>query len=100
MNAIAEALAERGTSARNLLALQFGPERGLKVVMIGGEPHPATYPSLEDIFEMVCNTCEQDGIIPSELERITFFDTEINLECAHRGEEVVYTYPLPSTTVH
>jgi len=49
---------------------------------------------------MVSTTCEQDGITMRELERITFFDTEINLECSGHGGEAVYTYPIQASTVH
>jgi hypothetical protein len=49
---------------------------------------------------MVCATCEEDGITLPELERITFFDTEINLECSSQGGEAVYTYPIEASTVH
>jgi hypothetical protein len=99
MGAIAEELAERGTSARDLLALQFEAGSGDLQVVVGREPHPATYPALEEIFGMVSETCEQDGITLAEVELITFSDTEINLKCA--GDDgVVYTYPLETATVH
>jgi hypothetical protein len=100
LKAVADDLANRGASSRDLLALQFEAERGNLKVLLGRERHPAHYPSLEDIFRMVSTTCEQDGITMRELERITFFDTEINLECSGHGGEAVYTYPIQASTVH
>jgi hypothetical protein len=49
---------------------------------------------------MVIDTCEQDGIAVPQLQRITFFDSEINLECASPEGEAAYTYPIESATVH
>ena len=98
--AVAQELAERGTTSRDLLALQFEEESGDLRVLVGHYPHPVNYPSLEDILGMVCATCEEDGIALSDLERIIFFDTEINLECARLDGEAVYTYPVASCIVH
>jgi hypothetical protein len=100
LNAIADDLTMRGTSSRDLLALQFEVQSGNLKVLVARVRHPANYPSLEDIFRMVSHTCEQDGIIVRELEQITFFDTEINLECAGHGGDAVYTYPIQASTVH
>jgi hypothetical protein len=99
MVAIAEELAIRGTSARDLLALQFEAGSLDIKVMVRPVPLAADYPALEDIFEMVSETCEQDGISLSDLGRITFFDTEINLECSG-FDAAVYTYRLNPVTVH
>jgi hypothetical protein len=101
LDAVAEALAaERGTSSRDLLALQFEKEGGDLRVLVGREPHPAGYPPLENILRMVIETCEQDGITVPQLQRITFFDSEINLECARPEGAAAYTYPIESCTVH
>ena len=100
MDAIAEALAERGTGSRDLLALQFEEKSGDLRVFLGREPHPADYPPLEEILRMVIVTCEQDGITVPQLQRITFFDAEINLECAGPEGEAAYTYPIQTSTLH
>jgi hypothetical protein len=100
LDAVAEVLAERGTGSRDLLALQFEEKSGDLRVLLGREPHPAGYPPLEDILRMVIDTCEQDGIAVPQLQRITFFDSEINLECASPEGEAAYTYPIESATVH
>jgi hypothetical protein len=100
LDAVAEALAERGTSSRDLLALQFEKEGGDLRVLVGRGPHPAGYPPLEDILRIVIETCEQNGITVPQLQRITFFDSEINLECASPEGEAAYTYPIESCTVH
>ena len=100
LNAIAQELEDRGTTSRDLVMLQFEAESGDLKVHVGRKPRPAHYPSLENILGMVCATCEEDGITLPELERITFFDTEINLECSSLGGEAVYTYPIESSTVH
>jgi len=100
LNAIAEELEDRGTSSRDLLALQFEAESGDLKVHVGRKPRPAHYPSLENIFGRVCDTCEEDGITLPELERITFFDTKVNLECSSPGGEAVYTYPIGAPTLH
>jgi hypothetical protein len=68
-------------------------------VLLGREAHPANYPALEEILNMVSETCEHAGITLSDLGRITFFDTEINLECSGL-EGAVYTYLLETVTVH
>jgi hypothetical protein len=49
---------------------------------------------------MVIVTCEQDGITVPQLQRITFFDAEINLECAGPEGEAAYTYPIQASTLH
>ena len=100
LNAIAEELETRGTTSRDLVMLQFEEESGDLRVLLGRNPHPAHYPSLEIILGMVCATCEEDGIALPELERITFFDTQISLECSSQGGEAVYTYPIEASTVH
>jgi hypothetical protein len=100
LNAIAEELAERGTTSRELVALQFEPERRNLRVLVRRQRHPANYPSLEDIIRMVCQTCEQEGITVLDLERITFLDAQINLECSSPEGEAVYTYPIQASTVH
>jgi hypothetical protein len=100
LNAIAEELETRGTTSRDLVMLQFEADSGDLRVLVDRKPHPAYYPSLGNILGMVCATCEEDGITLAELERITFFDTEINLECSSLGGEAVYTYPIEATTVH
>jgi len=100
LNAIGEELETRGTTSRDLVMLQFEPGSGDLRVLVGRKPHPAHYPSLENILGMVCVTCEEDGITLPELERITFFDTEINLECSSHDGEAVYTYPIQAATVH
>ena len=100
LNAIAQDLEKGGTSSRELLALQFEQDTANVKVLVGREPHAANYPSLEYIFGMVIQTCEQDGITPNQLERITFFDTEINMECSGPSGEAIYTYPIPGLTVH
>ena len=89
----------RGTSVRDLLALQF--EAGSLDLTVIGRPVPLAgdYPALEDIFEMVSETCEQDGISLTDLGRITFFDTEINLDCSG-VDAPVFTYRLDPVTVH
>lgn len=100
LDAVAEALAERGTSSRDLLALQFAEKNGNLKVLVGRDPHPADYPPLEDILRMVIETCEQHGITVPQLQRITFFDSEINLECASPEGDAAYTYPIETATVH
>ena len=99
MGAVADELAMRGTSARDLVALQFEAGSFDLRVIVRPEPHPASYPELVDIFDIVSETCEQDGIALSDITRITFFDTEINLECSG-VDGAVYTYPLEPVTVH
>jgi hypothetical protein len=100
LNAIAEALAERGTTSRELLSLQFEAESGNLRVVVGRERRPTNYPSLEDILRMVCHTCEEHGIGVSELERITFLDADINLECVRFEGKAFYTFPIQASTVH
>jgi hypothetical protein len=100
LNAIAQDLAASGTSSRELLALQFDRKTENVKVLVGREPHAANYPSLEHIFGMVAQTCEEDGICPEQLERITFFDTEINVECSSSRGDALYTYPIESLTLH
>jgi hypothetical protein len=100
LNAIAGDLTRRGTTSRDLVALQFELRNGNLKVLIGSKRHPENYPSLEEVFRMVSHTCEQDGIALRELEQITFFDTEINLECSGHDGEAVYTYPIHASTVH
>lgn len=99
MGAIADELAARGTSARDLVALQFEAASFDLRVIVRPEPHRASRPELGEIFAMVSETCKQDGIALSDLARITFFDTEINLECSG-VDGAVYTYPLEAVTVH
>ena len=98
MDAIVEELAERGTRSRDLLALQFEKEN-LKV-LVGREAHPPNYPPLEEILSQVIETCEQDGITVSHLQRISFFDERINLECNSPKGEAAYTYPIQASTLH
>ena len=100
LNAIAEELETRGTTSRDLLALQFGAESGDLRVLVGRKPRLASYPSLENIFGRVCDTCEEEGITLPELERITFSDTKVNLECSSLAGEAVYTYPIAAPTLH
>jgi hypothetical protein len=61
LNAITEELAERRTTSRDLLAMQFETESGDLRVLVGRKPHPAHYPSLENILGMVCATSRSTG---------------------------------------
>ncbi len=100
LSAIAEELDAWGTTSRHLRALQFEARSGNLRVFVGREPHPAGYPSFDNILRMICATCEEDGINVPQLELITFFDTEINLECSRMDGDAVYTYQVEAATVH
>ena len=100
IDAVAEMLAEGGTSSRDLMALQFGEESGDVKVLLRREPHPEDYPRLEDILRMVIDTCEEDGITLNQLQRISFFDSNINLECDLPDGEAAYSLPIEASTLH
>jgi hypothetical protein len=88
-------MTDRGTTSRELLALEFDPESG-EISVFGGEAvHTAGYPTLETIFKNIGKVCAADGIGVHQLRRVTFLEDQITLESVSRtGKWELRTYPI------
>ena len=96
--ALCEDMTERGTTSRELLALEFDPESGEVSVIGGAAVHAASYPPLKTILEMIGKACVADGIAVLGLRRITLWEEQITVEWVSRtGKWETHTYPLEQT---
>jgi hypothetical protein len=92
--ALCQDMTERGTTSRELVALEFDPESGDISVLGGAAVHAAGYPALETILEKIGRACVADGIAVHQLRRITFLEDQVILEGVSRpGEWELRTYP-------
>jgi len=92
---VADTLDRRGTEARNLAAIAFIAESGQIAVSTRAEPLPDRYPELAEILDDIGRTCRDEGIAVDQLQRITFFEDEVNLETDdRRGGTDVFTWPI------
>ena len=93
--ALCQDMTDRGTTSRELLALEFDPESGEISVFGGAEVHAADYPALETILKNIGKICVADGIGVHQLRRITFLEEQIVLEwVSHTGKWELRTYPI------
>jgi hypothetical protein len=93
--ALCQDMTERGTTSRELVALEFDPESGEISVFGGAAVHGAGYPALKTIFERIGRACVADGIAVHRLRRITFLEEQITLEwVSHTGKWELDTYPI------
>jgi len=96
--ALCQDMSERGTTSRELVALEFDPETGEISVVGGVAVHAAGYPALETILEKIGKICVADEIGVHQLRRITFLEEHITLEWVSRtGKRETHTYPLEQT---
>jgi hypothetical protein len=93
--ALCQDMTERGTTSRELVALEFDPESA-EISAIGGVAvHAAGYPALRTILEKIGRACVADGIAVHWLRRITFLEERITLEWVSRaGKWELHTYPI------
>jgi hypothetical protein len=88
-------MTERGTTSRELVALEFDPESGEISVFGGVVVHAAGYPTLKAILEMIGTACVADGIAVHQLRRIAFLAEQITLEWVSRtGKWELKTYRI------
>jgi len=88
-------MTKRGTTSRELVALEFDPESGEISVFGGVVVHAADYPALETILEKIGRACVADGIGVHQLRRITFLEEQVTLEWVSRtGKWELHTYPI------
>ena len=88
-------LARRGTTARDLMALEFDQDTGDMTVRMRATPHAERYPALKSLLEGVGRVCAADGITVNQLRCIVFFDDEISVRLvSDDGRGRIYTYPI------
>jgi hypothetical protein len=93
--ALCQDMTERGTTSRELVALEFDPESGEISVLGGVAGHAADYPALKAILEKIGRACVADGIAVHQLRRITFLEEQVTLEWVSRtGKWELHTYPI------
>ncbi len=93
--ALSQDMIERGTTSRELVALEFDPESGEISVFGGAAVHAADYPALKTILEKIGKICVADEIGVHQLRRITFLEEHITLEWVSRtGKWELHTYPI------
>jgi hypothetical protein len=90
--ALCEDMTERGTSSRELVALEFDPESGEISVLGGVAVHAAGYPALKTILEKIGRACVADVIAVHQLRRITFFGGGDNPRAGFPHREVGTLY--------
>ena len=96
--ALCQDMSERGTTSRELVALEFDPETGEISVVGGVAVHAAGYPALKTILEKIGKICVADEIGVHQLRRITLLEEQIAVEWVSRtGKWETHTYPLEQT---
>jgi hypothetical protein len=95
LKGVYDELAEWDTTSRHLVAIVFDPVTGEFKTLTRIQPHADGYPELRAILEMVAAKCTADRIDLSQLRRIAFLETEINLEWVNdAGQLQVSSFPL------
>lgn len=88
-------LARRGTTARELMALEFDQDTGGITVRMRATPLAERYPGLDALLEGVGRVCAADGITVRQLRCVVFLDDEISVRLvSDDGRRRIYTYPL------
>jgi hypothetical protein len=80
--ALCQDMTKRGTTSRELLALEFDPESGEISAFGRAATLAAGYPALGTVLKYIGKVCVADGIGVHQLRRITFCEGEIVLEWA------------------
>jgi hypothetical protein len=92
---LGDELRNRGTAARDLLAISFKPDHGHVTVSTRKQPLSDRYPQLAQIFDDIGRTCRDEGIAADQLRRICFFEDKVNLETDDtEGGTDVFTWPI------
>ena len=98
---VADELDGRGMSARDLVAITFTGQRNQIAVSTRLHPLPQRYPKLSEILDDVGRTCRDEGISVEQLQRISFFEDEVNLETDDkRGGTDIFTWPILPASLH
>lgn len=98
LNAICESLSARGTSSRELVALEFDVQSANVKVLTRSKWHVEGYPELPEVLGKIGRDCVEDGINVRQLRKITFFEDEVAFEwMTAEGQREVYNYPLRPT---
>lgn len=95
LNEISEVLVERNTSSRELAALEFERDGRDVSVRIRRELHGEWYPSLGNILGTIGRSCGQRGIAVSQLRRIAFLESGINVELVGEPDRAGKILPFP-----
>jgi hypothetical protein len=98
---VADELDQRGTEARNLVAITFRADGDQIEISTRLHPLPDRYPELPEILDDIGRTCRDEGIAVGQLRRITFFEDEVNLETDdRRGGTDIFTWPVLPSSLH
>jgi hypothetical protein len=101
LGVVAGELEGRGLSARDLVAITFTDGREQIAVSTRLHPLPQRYPELAEILDDVGRTCRDEGIAVEQLQRITFFEDEVNMETDDkRGGTDIFTWPILPASLH
>jgi hypothetical protein len=93
--ALCQDMTERGTTSRELVALEFDPESAEISALGGVAVHAAGYPALKTVLEKIGRACVADGIAVHRLRRITFLEEQITLEWVScTGNRQLNAYPI------
>jgi hypothetical protein len=92
---VGEDLKRHGTTARQLGALEFDADGRDIVVLCRPGLHAEDYPRLDAILAEIGRGCLQDGVATSQLHRIVFWETKIDVELYDEsGRSKVDNYPI------
>jgi hypothetical protein len=92
---VGEDLKRHGTTARQLGALEFDADGRDIVVLCRPGLHAEDYPRLDAILAEIGRGCLQDGVPTSQLHRIVFGETKIDVEpYDESGRSKVDNYPI------
>jgi hypothetical protein len=98
---VAGELDKRGMAARDLVAITFTDQRGQIAISTRLHLLPERYPELSEILDDIGRTCRDEGIAVEQLQRITFFEDEVNLETDdRRGGTDIFTWPILPASLH
>ena len=99
LNEIADKLANGRLSSRELASLDFEADGRDISIRVRPTPHPSWYPPLPLILRKLGNTCVDRGVTLSQLRRITFGESEINLELSQSGRPAgkIFTFPIEAS---
>ena len=98
LNAICESLSARGTSSRELVALEFDVQTGNIKVLTRSKWHVEGYPELPEVLGKIGRDCVENGINVHQLRTISFFVDKVAFEwMTAEGQREVFNYPLRPT---
>ncbi len=99
LTGLEQALADRGMTGRELLAVCFDHRLGKVDLVTRCQPLETDYPGLSSVLMQIARTCVQDAIAFTQFRRIVFEENQVTFELVDAwGVPQVYVYSIRSET--